>query len=156
MWDLTIPADHDFYIQAATIAILVHNCGEGGAPQSGVSPTVGELRSAGVSEAYHIIQDATVRDLPGYKSGEAPGLQLEGPSTQVGSPHYEATQVQRTAGIGGTYGAERQVAAMALTAAGLLPEEVAAALARSDAYFIDRLGLTPESSLRIPGNRAIP
>ena len=26
MWDLTIPGDHDFYIQAATTAILVHNC----------------------------------------------------------------------------------------------------------------------------------
>jgi hypothetical protein len=29
MWDLTIPGNHDFYIQAATTAILVHNvsCG---------------------------------------------------------------------------------------------------------------------------------
>jgi hypothetical protein len=27
MWDLTVPADHDFYIQAGTTAILVHNCG---------------------------------------------------------------------------------------------------------------------------------
>ena len=26
MWDLTIPHNHDFYIQAATTAILVHNC----------------------------------------------------------------------------------------------------------------------------------
>jgi hypothetical protein len=97
-----------------------------------------------------------VRDVPGYKTGEAPGVQLEGPSTQVGTPHYEATQVQRTAGIGGTYGAERQVAAMALTAAGFSPEEVAAALARSDAYFVDQLGLTPNSPLRIPGNRVVP
>lgn len=57
---------------------------------------------------------------------------------------------------GGTYGAERQVAAMALTAAGLSPEEVAAALARSDAYFMDQLGLSLDSPLRIPGNRVIP
>jgi hypothetical protein len=34
MWDLTVPGNHDFYIQAATTAVLVHNC----------SPTVGELR----------------------------------------------------------------------------------------------------------------
>jgi hypothetical protein len=27
MWDLTIPGDHDFYIQATATAILVHNCG---------------------------------------------------------------------------------------------------------------------------------
>jgi hypothetical protein len=26
MWDLTIPRDHDFYVQAAGTAILVHNC----------------------------------------------------------------------------------------------------------------------------------
>lgn len=33
MWDLTIPGDHDFYIKAASAAVLVHNCpivGEGG------------------------------------------------------------------------------------------------------------------------------
>ena len=26
MWDLTIASDHDFYIDAATTAVLVHNC----------------------------------------------------------------------------------------------------------------------------------
>jgi hypothetical protein len=26
MWDLTIPGDHEFYSQAATTAVLVHNC----------------------------------------------------------------------------------------------------------------------------------
>ena len=32
MWDLTVPGnnDHDFYVQAATTAILVHNCPTGG------------------------------------------------------------------------------------------------------------------------------
>jgi HNH/ENDO VII superfamily nuclease with conserved GHE residues len=29
MWDLTVTRDHDFYIQAATTTILVHNCGPG-------------------------------------------------------------------------------------------------------------------------------
>jgi hypothetical protein len=26
MWDLTVPGDHDFYIQIAAAAVLVHNC----------------------------------------------------------------------------------------------------------------------------------
>ena len=125
------------------------------ATESGVSPTVGELRASGASDAHHIIQDAAARDIPGYKTGAAPGIQLEGPSTEIGSPHYEATQVQRTAGVGGTFGAERQVACMSLAAAGCSPAEITDALARSDAYFVDQLGLSYDSPMRIPGNRAI-
>jgi hypothetical protein len=33
MWDLTVQGDHDFYIQAAADAVLVHNCPT---PQGGV------------------------------------------------------------------------------------------------------------------------
>lgn len=29
MWDVTIPGDHDFYIDVATTAVLVHNCAAG-------------------------------------------------------------------------------------------------------------------------------
>jgi RHS repeat-associated protein len=134
--------------------------GEVGGPSSAgamqAKPTVRELRSAKRSDAHHIIQDAAVWDVPGYKTGDAPGVQLQGPAAKIGSPHYEATQVQRTAGIGGTYGAERQVAGLALTAAGMSIEEVALALARADAYFIDQLGLSLDYPLRIPGNRMIP
>src|SRR5262249_53892828 len=54
-------------------------------------------------DAHHVIQDAAVRDLPGYQTELAPGTQLEGPSSARGTPHYEATQIQRQAG-GGTYG----------------------------------------------------
>jgi len=32
MWDLTIPADHDFYITARNTAVLVHNCDSGEIP----------------------------------------------------------------------------------------------------------------------------
>ncbi len=77
---------------------------------------------------------------------------LDGPSTEVGSAHYFATQAQRGAG-GGTYGRERQMAACALAAAGCTVAEITDALARADAYFIEELGLTPDSPLRIPGNR---
>lgn len=72
-----------------------------------VSPTVGELRAAGNKDAHHVIQDAAVRDVPGYRSADAPGVTLPGPSTRAGSPHYAATQAQRSAGVGGTYGAEQ-------------------------------------------------
>jgi hypothetical protein len=33
MWDLTVPGDHDFYVQATTTAILVHNDDCGTAPK---------------------------------------------------------------------------------------------------------------------------
>ena len=33
MWDLTVTADHDFYVRAAGTAVLVHNCPM---PQGGV------------------------------------------------------------------------------------------------------------------------
>ena len=71
------------------------------------------------------------------QTNEAPGVQLGGPSTESATPHYEATQAQRTAGIGGAYGAERQVAAMSLTAAGLSQEEVVLAMGRADSYLGD-------------------
>lgn len=118
--------------------------------------TVGELRAAGETDAHHIIQDAAVRDVAGYKATDAPGVRLRGPSTKVGSPHYEATQVQRAANVGGTYGAERQVACMALAAAGCSPTMIADALARADDYFMRELGLTLDSPLRVPGNRTMP
>jgi hypothetical protein len=114
------------------------------------------LRAAGQAEAHHVIQDAAVRDVLGYNTNEAPGIQLEGPSTEIGSPHYAATQVQRSAEVGGTYGAERQVACAALAAAGCSRGQIADALARADEYFMRRLDLTFESPLRIPGNRRIP
>jgi hypothetical protein len=66
----------------------------------GVTTPIGELRAAGLKDAHHVIQDAAVRDLPGYDTQLAPGVQLEGPSTAVGTPHYSATQAQRAAGGG--------------------------------------------------------
>ena len=125
-----------------------------GVAAEGISPTVGELRAAGQADAHHIIQDAAVRDVPGYKTNSAPGIQLEGGG--AGTPHQLATNVQRTAGIGGTYGSERQVACMALAAAGCSPAEISGVLARADAYFMDEFGLTFDSPLRIPGNRSVP
>jgi hypothetical protein len=45
MWDLTIPGnnDHDFYIQAATTAVLVLNCGDGDPEYSTRAEMAGDL-----------------------------------------------------------------------------------------------------------------
>ena len=83
----------------------------------------------------------------------APAIQLDGPSTLVGAEHYSATQVQRAYPGGGTYGAERQVAESALTAAGKSDAEISHVLGRADAYFMDHLGVTHHTPLRIPGGR---
>jgi len=60
----------------------------------GATTPIGELRSAGLKDAHYVIQDAAIRDLPGYDTNKAPGVQLEGPSTQIGTPHYKATQAK--------------------------------------------------------------
>lgn len=111
----------------------------------------GQLRSAGVSDAHHVIQDAAVRDLPGYSRSAAPAVELPGPSTRIGSPHYRATQVQRQAG-GGTYAAERRIGYKALRRGGLSPEEARAYIEMADAYF-QSIGVSPSTPTRIPMNR---
>ena len=86
-------------------------------PTVGVTETIGDLRAAGLKDAHHVIQDAAVRNLPGYDTMAARGVQLPGPSTARGTPHYLATQVQRQAG-GGIYAAERRIGYKALRRAG--------------------------------------
>jgi hypothetical protein len=113
--------------------------------------TYGELKNAGIKDAHHVIQDAAVRDLPGYDSRAAPAVELKGPATRVGTPHYEATQVQRQAG-GGTYADERRIAYEALRRAGLSHEEAHTLIGRADDYF-KSIGVTPSTPTRIPGNR---
>jgi RHS repeat-associated protein len=106
-------------------------------------------------DSHHIIQNAAVRDLPGYDRDDAPAIALRGPSTDPSTEHYRATQAQRQPG-GGTYGAERQIAYNSLIAAGKTPAEASAAVARADAYFKDQLGVTDSTPTRIPGNRRSP
>jgi RHS repeat-associated protein len=109
------------------------------------------LRDAGLSDSHHIIQDAAVRDLPGYSRNAAPAVQLPGPSTRVGSPHYEATQVQRQAG-GGNYAAERRIGYKALRRGGVSKCEARDLINFADDYF-NGLGVGPQTPTRIPGNR---
>jgi RHS repeat-associated protein len=113
--------------------------------------SIGALRSAGKRDAHHIIQDAAVRDLPGYNSNSAPGIQLPGPSNSVGTPHNLAGTVQRQSG-GGTYAAERRIGYKALRRAGINREDARSAIHRADEYF-EGIGVGPDTVTRMPGNR---
>jgi len=116
-----------------------------------VTTPIGELRAAGLKDAHHVVQDAAARNLPGYNTQLAPGVQLPGPSTAVGTPHYIATQVQRQAG-GGTLAAEMRIGYKALRQAGYSEAQARQIIAETDAYFRS-IGATPTTPTRIPGNR---
>ncbi|WP_445367700.1 RHS repeat-associated core domain-containing protein [Methylomonas sp. BW4-1] len=113
--------------------------------------TVGSLRAAGKKDAHHIIQDAAVRDLPGYNTNAAPGVQLPGPSNVSGTPHNLATAVQRQSG-GGTYAAERRIGYKALRRSGIPETDARALIRQADDYF-QSIGVNPDTVTRIPGNR---
>jgi hypothetical protein len=132
----------------ADVARQVRRGADGGVPKG---PSVGDLRRAGRKDAHHVIQDASVRDLPGYNTNAAPGAQLPGPASISGTAHHAATQVQRQAG-GGSYAAERRIGYKALRRGGLSPEEARSAIQRSDEYF-ESIGVGPTTPTRVPGNR---
>ena len=113
--------------------------------------SIGDLRKAGQKDAHHIIQDASVRNLPGYNTNAAPGVQLPGPANVKGTPHHTATQVQRQAG-GGTYAAERRIGYKVMRRSGMSEQEARAAIQRAGKYF-EGIGVTPGTTTRIPGNR---
>ncbi len=113
--------------------------------------TYGELRALGIRDGHHVIQDAAVRDLPGYSRARAPAVELPGPSTRNGTPHWAATAVQRQRG-GGTFAAERRIAYKALRKAGMSPDEARVEIYRADGYFRS-IGVQPSTPTRIPGNR---
>ncbi len=103
-------------------------------------------------DGHHIIQDVAVRDLPGYSFGNAPAVRLAGPASEVGSPHYKATQIQRRSG-GGTYASERRIGYRALCDAGLSRADARASIEYADRYFIDDLEIDFNTETRIPLNR---
>ena len=144
---------------AAVVARGIDTIRQGFGPNSAQPPTIGpyrigtyrELQAAGITDAHHIVQDAAVRDLPGYSKLDARAIELPGPSNKLGTPHYYATLVQRQAG-GGTYAAERRIAYKALRQAGLTVDEARTAIEWADEYFTS-IGLSPTTVTRIPGNR---
>ncbi|HKY26732.1 MAG TPA: RHS repeat-associated core domain-containing protein [Pyrinomonadaceae bacterium] len=113
--------------------------------------TYSDIRRAGLRDAHHVIQDAAVRDLPGYSRSAAPAVHLPGPSTKVGSPHYCATRVQAQRG-GGTYGAERRIGYKAARRAGLSKSDARELIRAADDYF-NGIGVNPRTPTRTPGTR---
>jgi hypothetical protein len=77
MWDLTIPGDHDFYIQAAATAVLVHNCPWGGGvirKQNRLGMANGWITGRSLALLHRITgtvpaPNATVRDLLDLTAG---------------------------------------------------------------------------------------
>jgi RHS repeat-associated protein len=128
--------------------------GDAGAAKLGmvaIFGSYGRLSSAGVKDAHHIIQNAAMRNIPGYSKSAAPSIQLAGPSTLAGSPHYIATRVQDMAG-GGTYAAERRIGYRALRRAGIGIADARTAIKNADTYF-SSIGVNASTLTRIPGNR---
>ena len=116
--------------------------------------TYNELRNAGVKDAHHIIQDASVRDVTGYKKGDAPAIQADGPSTKMGSEHYNLTYDQSHATKGGTYGIEKDIGLNSIkNRLGLSKDDLDTISDYLDDYFIGDLGLNNNSVIKIPGNR---
>ena len=127
--------------------------GEVGSTVTRQTGTYKELLDAGANDSHHIIQDAAMRDIPGYNRMKAPAVQLDGPAREIGTPHYNATQAQRSTIGGGTYGAERRIGYRSLREAGLSVDEAKATIRGADRYFMDELGLGLDSPTRMPGNR---
>ena len=111
-----------------------------------------ELVKSKANDSHHIIQNASVKDIPGYERNSAPSIQLNGPSTKINTEHYLATEAQRNS-LGGTYGSERRIAYSSLREAGLSVNEAKNAVRYADKYFMDKLGMTLNTITRIPGNR---
>jgi RHS repeat-associated protein len=112
----------------------------------------GELVKSKANDSHHIIQNAAVKDIPGYERNAAPSIQLNGPSTRINTEHYLATQAQRKL-LGGTYGLERRIAYTSLKEAGLSVNEAKNAVRYADKYFMDKLGMKLSTITRVPGNR---
>lgn len=95
-----------------------------------------------------------MRDVEGYNTRSAPAIQADGPSTLVGSEHYNLTYDQSHATQTGTYGIERQIGLDSTTNnLGLSESDSATISTHIDNYFVGALGLNSDSSTRIPGNR---
>jgi hypothetical protein len=103
-------------------------------------------------QSHHIVQDAAVKNQPGYSYGSAPTTKLEGGSHAPGSPHDIANKVQNNApqGMRGTYGGERDVAYMAMRAAGQSRGTAKANLDRADRYFEGELNMNKRTQTDIP------
>jgi hypothetical protein len=150
VYNMTVEGEHVYHV--STLGVLTHNSCRGSAPAILEATTpIGDLRRAGQRDAHHVIQDAAIRDIPGYNTNAAPGVRLDGPANVPGTPHNATRAVQREMG-GGTYAAERRIGYKALRRAGYTPEEARRAIQEADDYFRS-IGVGPTTPTRIPGDR---
>ncbi|MFB9978214.1 RHS repeat-associated core domain-containing protein [Mesorhizobium kowhaii] len=96
-------------------------------------------------QAHHIVQDAAVRDLPGYNRNMAPSISV------TASQHYRMTAFQRTTSLPrGTLVREYAVSYATQVYGGINPSEAARNTKRSKDYFGGYLGLPGNTPTRTP------
>jgi hypothetical protein len=146
-YNLSVEGSHSFFVGENWA--WVHNaiCNIG----NYTNGTYNELRNAGATDAHHIFQEAAVKDLPGYSHGGAPAVQLQGSSTSIGTPHYNATQFQRRLG-GGTFAGERKIAYQSLRSAGV-PAGTATEIVLNAQRYFQSLGVELGTVTRTVLNR---
>ena len=120
--------------------------------QCAVLGTKKELENMGVTDGHHIVQDAAVRNLPGYTNRGGPCIGLPGPPYAADTPHGRATKAQRQAKGGGTLGQELAIGESALLTAGAGPGIARTAVDYAQADFAAK-GLGPSTPTRVPGDR---
>ena len=150
-------------VQVAVSANSMKSVDEGkdlveGMKKADWSPTHSQNgRLASVDEqSHHIIQNAAAENAAGYSRSTAPTTRLEGGSHAPGSPHDTANKMQAAVPLGGTYGAERDVAYLTLRAAGQSRGQAAANLERADKYFKGDLKMSDSTPLPPPSSRNVP
>ena len=112
------------------------------------------MSDAGVNDGHHLLQDAAMRDVDGYSKRSAPAIQADGPSTLIGSEHYNLTYDQSHATQAGTYGIEKKIGLDSATKnLNLNSAESSTLNDFIDNYFVNNLGLNNNSPTRKPGNR---
>ena len=108
---------------------------------------MGQFRDVG---SHRIVQDAAVRDLPGYKRRHATAVDL-GSIHDPNSAHRLTRPSQRLPG-GGTYGSERRFSYRALRDAGVPKDSAKKIVREADKYF-ESIGVDINTPTRIPGDR---
>jgi len=153
VYNLRVEDDHSYFVGTAHGGTCVHNA-DYPIVLKAYGPLGVDLKGTGTTEAgHHVIQDAAVRELPGYDPDEAIATPLTGKRSQRGTPHGMTRGVQRNPIYGdGTYAGERRVGYRALRAAGVSRANARAAIRKADDYF-HSIGVNGSTPTRIPLDR---
>lgn len=121
-------------------------------PIGGLGPQTSPHWKQSGRQRHHVIQDAAVRELPGYSYSKAPTVGLPGQAKVAGTPHNLATVIQRQRG-GGTLAAECRIGYKALRNSQMFSKEQARAAIQEAMDYFSSLGHGPTTPTRIPGDR---